>query len=102
MSKRRKTGKPGISKAAAYQHGIFTIPYDLRGIVELLGLERTIEVATAIQQDIDKSKRSKNKIVRKIASTADRALQTQLSETVARSLAHIQATKRANRAKRAA
>ena len=92
MSSRKRYAKPGISKAVAYSVGVFTVSTDLRAIVELLGLERTIQLATALHNELTKEQRAKSKNkgrrVKSVHSVTDNTLAKQLSETVQRSLAH--------------
>ena len=92
MSQRRRYAKPGITKSMGYSVGIFTVSTDLRAIVELLGLDRTVQLATALHSELVKDARAKNKNKgRKIKSTnsvTETTLAKQLSDTVQRSLAH--------------
>ena len=92
MSSRKRNAKPGISKAVAYSVGVFTVSTDLRAIVELLGLERMIQLATALHHELTKEQRAKHKNkgrrVKSVHSVTDSTLAKQLSETVQRSLAH--------------
>lgn len=98
--KLRKTESGLCVKAESYQSGIFSFSYDLRGIVELLGVERTIAMVHATQRDIDrdraKSAKSKHN-ARKVTSNADKAMNTQLSDTVLRTLQHYKVKRNANK-----
>ena len=90
----RKAHRNGIPRPAAYESGASSMPYELASIVECIGLEKTIQIATAIAKTLEaqqlksRGKRT-NKVLKRIA---DRTLSDQISAAVDRKMRELSAT----------
>ena len=94
MSQRRAANRHALTKATTYSIGVFSVTTDLRAMVEAFGLERTTELATALNHELARKKhRSTAKPYngRKIASDRNAVIANQITQNVARNLEHYRA-----------